>query len=82
MILTETGNLYSFGDNSQGQLGLGNGVFRTQLAVDRPTRVEELKEGIKQVSAGYRHTLALSHGGHIYGMGSNRRQEMGLGESS
>ena len=82
MVLTDKGNLYTFGDNSQGQLGLGNGVYRTQLAVDRPTRVEDIHEGIKQISAGYRHTLVLSQAGQIYGFGSNRRQEMGLGDSS
>ena len=57
-------------------------MYRTQLAVDRPTRVEELKYGIKKVSAGHLHTLALTNQGQIYGMGSNRRQEMGLGESN
>ena len=47
VVLSQTGNVYTFGDNSQGQLGLGNGMYRTSLAIDRPTRVEELKFGIK-----------------------------------
>ena len=33
------------------------------------------------MSCGYRHTLALTIKGNIYGFGSNRRHEMGLGES-
>lgn len=33
------------------------------------------------MSCGYRHTLVLTIKGSIYGFGSNRRHEMGLGDS-
>lgn len=80
-IVTKAGQLYTFGDNSQGQLGLGNGVFRSQIIVDKPTRVQDIFDEVIQVSCGYRHTLALTIKGTIFGFGSNRRHEMGLGES-
>jgi len=79
-LITAAGQLYTFGDNSQGQLGLGNGIFRTQLTVDRPTRVQDIFDQVTQVSCGHRHSLALTNQGRIFGFGSNRRHEMGLGE--
>lgn len=45
-------------------------------------RTVELMDSVQQVSAGFRHTLALTHGGVVYGMGSNRYNEMGLGDSN
>ena len=81
-LVTQAGQLYTFGDNSQGQLGLGNGVFRTQVFVSKPTRVQDILDEVTRVSCGYRHTLALTVKGHIYGFGSNRRHEMGLGDST
>ena len=81
-LVTQAGQLYTFGDNSQGQLGLGNGVFRTQVFVSKPTRVQDILDEVTRVSCGYRHTLALTVKGQIYGFGSNRRHEMGLGDST
>ena len=61
-------------------MGLGNGVFRSQVYVYKPTRVQEIFDEVTQISCGYRHSLALTIKGKIYGFGSNRRHEMGLGE--
>jgi alpha-tubulin suppressor-like RCC1 family protein len=33
------------------------------------------------VSCGFRHTLFLSENGKVYGVGSNKKHEMGLGNS-
>ena len=49
--------------------------------VDKPTRVQEIFDEVVQISCGYRHSLALTVKGAIYGFGSNRRHEMGLGEA-
>jgi X-linked retinitis pigmentosa GTPase regulator len=62
-ILTTNGVLYTFGDNIDGQLGLGNGVFKSQTCVDKPTRVQEIYESIIQFSCGFKHTLALTRQG-------------------
>lgn len=76
--MTTSGNLLTFGDNSQGQLGHGRDVIHSH----QPREVSEITEPIGQVSCGHRHTLALSRSGKVYGMGSNRTHQMGLGESS
>ena len=63
-------------------MGLGNGVFKSQLVVEKPTRVQDIFDEVIQVSCGYRHSLALTRKGQLYGFGSNRRHEMGLGDAS
>lgn len=68
-----------FGDNSEGQLGIG---IDFKSIVERPALISEINEEVIQISCGYRHTLALTDNGKVYGMGSNRRFEMGLGSSS
>lgn len=50
--------------------------------MDRPTRVQEIHDEVILISCGYRHSLALTSKGQIFGFGSNRRHEMGLGDSS
>jgi len=44
--------------------------------------VLDIFEEIVQVSCGLHHTLALTKKGLIYGMGSNRKHEMGLGDTA
>ena len=51
------------------------------MTVDKPTRVQEIFDEVTMVSCGYRHCLALTRKGQLYGFGSNRRHEMGLGEN-
>jgi alpha-tubulin suppressor-like RCC1 family protein len=63
------------GDNSEGQLGIG-AEFKPYC--DRPCLITSLNEDITQVSCGYRHTLMLTENGKVYGMGSNRRNEIGI----
>jgi alpha-tubulin suppressor-like RCC1 family protein len=68
--------LYTFGDNQFGQLGLGRS---RQFLVESPCEVLGISEPVRQVAAGYRHTLVLTYGG-VYGFGSNSTHEMGLGD--
>ena len=74
-LITPTGDLYTFGDNSEGQLGLG---IDYKTFTDKPTLVTGILDRIQDVSCGYRHTLVLSERGSVYGMGTNRRFELGL----
>ena len=65
--------LFSWGDNSSGQLGLG----------DTNDRYEPEKIGSKtwqQVAAGYNHTLAIDSEGFLWGWGNNSSRQLGLGE--
>jgi len=45
---------------------------------EKPTLVTGILDRIQSVSCGYRHTLVLTERGSVYGMGTNRRFELGL----
>lgn len=49
---------------------------------ERPQFVTEIDEELVQVSCGYRHTLFLTENGKVYGCGTNKKYEMGQGNSS
>ena len=66
------GHVWSFGDNSLGQLGLGD--FKT---VFTPTRVEGL-DNIVAVARGRDHTLCLSSDSVLYGFGRNHMGQLGI----
>jgi X-linked retinitis pigmentosa GTPase regulator len=63
LILTKAGQVYSFGNNKYGQLGIGN---RTTQA--KPILVEGLEE-VVTISAGY-HSGAVDKFGNLYIWGS------------
>lgn len=75
-LISSTGELFTFGDNSEGQLGIG---IEFKNHVDRASLVTGISERAIQVSCGYRHTLVLTDHGTVFGMGSNKRYELGLG---
>ena len=64
-VLLENGDLYSFGYNDRGQLGLGDTEHR-----DVPVKVESIS-GVAMVTAGDRHTLAVLENGHVYSWGDS-----------
>lgn len=71
--ISDTGALYSWGTNSNGQLGLGDQVERHE-----PTAVEALaNETVVLVSSGTSHTLALTADGQVYAFGSNTDGQLG-----
>lgn len=74
-LITSTCDLYTFGDNSEGQLGLG---VDYKTFSDKATLITGIIDRIKDVTCGYRHTLVLTERGTVYGMGTNRRYELGL----
>jgi alpha-tubulin suppressor-like RCC1 family protein/methionine-rich copper-binding protein CopC len=75
--ITESGALYAWGQNSNGQLGLGDTGHR--LA---PVKVEALAdERVVAVSSGTSHSLALTADGDVYAFGSNTRGAIGDGSS-
>lgn len=67
--------MYTFGDNSEGQLGLS---VDYKTFCEKPTLITGMMDRVLEAACGYRHTLVLTERGSVYGMGSNRRFELGL----
>jgi alpha-tubulin suppressor-like RCC1 family protein len=80
--VTESGQLYAFGENRYGQLGFaensGPGPDPSENAHPTPTLVT-LPGGasVAEVAAGSFHTLALTDGGQLYAFGKNTFGELG-----
>lgn len=71
--ITDTGALFAWGTNSNGQLGLGDREERLT-----PTKVTALEhETVVSVSSGVSFTLALTADGQVYAFGSNTDGQLG-----
>ncbi|XP_056109531.1 probable E3 ubiquitin-protein ligase HERC3 [Rhinichthys klamathensis goyatoka] len=79
MALTRDGQLFVWGDNSHGQLGLE----KEQSSSLSAQRVESL-DGIPlaQISAGGDHSFVLSLSGVVFGWGKNSAGQLGLGDTT
>jgi alpha-tubulin suppressor-like RCC1 family protein len=73
-ILTTEGQVYSFGDNRYGMLGLGDTIERPI-----PTMIE-IDDQIAAISAGESHSLMLDKQGLIFGFGRDKLGQLGLGD--
>ena len=76
MALKSDGSLWAWGNNSSGQLGLGDTTER-----DTPTQVEP-GSSWKAVSAGYDFTLAIKSDGSLWAWGDNSDGQLGLGNTT
>ena len=80
MALDKDGNVWSWGDNSFGQLGNGNFDYNYSGA---PVRV--LKPGdvpltnIVSIDAGFEHSLAIDRDDNVWVWGRNDEGQLGLG---
>ncbi len=74
LLLGSDGNVYAWGNNSAGQLG----VTSTEDTVTVPTLVDKLcGKNIVAVAAGDRFSLALSGDGTVYSFGINDKGQLG-----
>lgn len=79
--LTQNGELYTWGDDSDGQLGrgeegrdnCGKGKNNCRLSMGQVT----LPVNVVQVSMGYGHTLALAEDGTVWAWGDNKHGQIG-----
>jgi len=77
IVKTRDGQLYAFGDNSCGQLGLPLEV----ASFDRPQFLSAFaNEPVVSVACGYSHTLVLTELEHLYSFGKNSSGQLGLGD--
>lgn len=77
LAVTSSGQLYSFGSNLQGQLGV-----TTNFGGDSPTApalvtLPGASGGVVQVAAGSAHSLALTSSGQLYAFGYNEEGQLG-----
>ncbi|CAL9173745.1 unnamed protein product [Musa hybrid cultivar] len=77
ITVSSSGNLYTYGWSKYGQLGHGD--FEDHLS---PHWLEALKDScISQISGGWRHTMALTSDGRLYGWGWNKFGQVGIGDN-
>ncbi|KAL7991402.1 RCC1 and BTB domain-containing protein 1 isoform X1 [Crotalus tigris] len=78
VVVIDNGEVYGWGYNGNGQLGLGNNG--NQLT---PCRVAALQGVcVMQIVCGYAHTLALTDEGLLYAWGANTYGQLGTGNKS
>lgn len=71
VVLTQSGEVFTFGSNQYGQLGTGD-----LMPVVGPIQVK-LNSFIVQIAAGSNHTVLLSSRGVMYTFGSHLRGQLG-----
>ena len=71
LVLNTEGKVFSWGDNSNGQLGNG-----TRSERNVPVEVESLEDVI-DINTGWQHSLALKSDGTVWAWGDNRFGELG-----
>ena len=76
MAVLENGEVYGWGYNGNGQLGLGNNI--NQLNPQRVTGLQGVV--VTMVVCGYAHTLAVSDEGALYAWGANSYGQLGTGQ--
>lgn len=76
--LVNLGEIYCWGDNSQGQLGQADGTARST----KPRKVDLIGGVAKQISAGANHTCVVMMSGAIQCWGQNASGESGTGDTT
>jgi len=76
--LSCNGEVYCWGYNGNGQLGIGNCANQAN-----PVKVTQLESHmIKKVACGFSHVFALSDEGQLFGWGSNSYGQLGIGNKT
>jgi alpha-tubulin suppressor-like RCC1 family protein len=75
--ITTTGEIYAWGSNGHGRLGLGH---NTDMRV--PKRNHELESlGVTEIHMGRMHSFAIADNGNIYAWGNNGQGRLGIGNN-
>ena len=76
IALKSNGTVWSYGLNTNGQLGIGNNTDENV-----PVKIEELSN-IKKIATGYSHSLALKEDGTVYAWGEGTKGQLGDGNNT
>jgi alpha-tubulin suppressor-like RCC1 family protein len=84
MVLNNTGELYGFGENRNGQMGLlhddgGDGDSTSLFNLHKVT-IPILSSPIQSIHCGSMHTMVLATDGTLYACGYNAYGQLGLGD--
>ncbi|KFI39447.1 regulator of chromosome condensation, RCC1 [Bifidobacterium actinocoloniiforme DSM 22766] len=82
LAISSDGHAYSWGRNSNGQLGDGGSSDRNTPAPVHAPASGNPANTWKTISAGYYHSLAIATDGHAYSWGRNSNGQLGDGGSS
>ena len=74
------GNLYAWGSNNSGQLGVATSSGDPAAANPAPAQVTSLSN-VTAIAAGYQHSLAVTNG-NVYAWGANFDGQLGNGSTS
>ncbi|KAM4572310.1 putative E3 ubiquitin-protein ligase HERC4 [Odontesthes bonariensis] len=79
VALTKGGQVYTWGNDSRGQLGLG----KRENGADSPQHLRSLSAiPVVRIAAGGEQSFALSASGGVFGWGRNDRGQLGLGDTT
>ena len=82
LALTDTGNIYSWGYNGEGRLGLGIEMNSQVVSKYTPQFIKALEsKKIIAIAAGFNFALALTDTGNVYAWGCNNNGQLGLGDT-
>jgi len=77
LLLTSKGQVYSFGNNNKGQLGLNDENIKT---INIPTLIEDIPE-IQRIECGNNHSMCIDINDNLWVFGDNFFGQLGLGDT-
>lgn len=80
LALTGNGEVWSWGESGQGELGDGTVAHSTRLTPVHVTALDH--QGVVSVAAGGEHSAALTRDGTVYAWGDNRSGQLGSGDTT
>lgn len=81
LVLTVQGEVFSFGSNAHGALGLGKRGAEPLPQAERVVANHLRNMPVRGIAAGVHSSMAISIGGQVFCWGSNGRGRLGLGPS-